>query len=187
MSIEKEETPAEVAPQEEQETASDVNPPASEGSREASVVSKKSAQQKAHDTVGATKKLAEKGVRGALKGTEVTGRCIGLCICNIPNKWPRSYTIFTGIFLPIFIIMIVSMGLGLVLSNYEMDNEIESNNIIMYNRAEILKRQILDRINFEMQRDDLQIETIQSRGVDESWDVDTVRSAVSSLSFNWIR
>jgi hypothetical protein len=148
-----------------------------------------STKEKTKQGVQKSKEIAGKGVHGAAKGTQVTLRCMGLCVCNIPNKWPRSYTICTGIILPIFIIMAVSMGLGLALANYEMDGEISGNNDIMYARADLLKNLVLSRNQSEQEllRDDLLLETIESQGLDEKWEFDTVSTAVSSLSFNWIR
>lgn len=117
------------------------------------------------------------------RGGRLTLLCCGRCIRNIPKKWPRSYTFVLGVVLPLWLLIAVSMVLGLYLARLERPQEIIDNDAILADRALFLA----DRAIATYEDEESVLTNATGDEVLQNLEMFTNTSAFENLSFNWIR
>lgn len=65
------------------------------------------------------------------------------CILHLPRTWPRTFAFFFWVCLPIWLLILLSMGFGVLLAQYESFDELSGNDDILAARAQL--RLISDR------------------------------------------
>ena len=81
-------------------------------------------------------KKVRKSTRSAYKKHTVCAPCRWI-LKDIPHYWPRTSAILFGIFVPLWVLILLCTGLGVILTNLEHGEELSSNDSILRAEAEI--------------------------------------------------
>ncbi|CAJ1954002.1 unnamed protein product [Cylindrotheca closterium] len=90
----------------------------------------------AHATGDATKQIGS-AIKHSEEVYEKSPWCSG--VRWIPKHFPRFISFFFGVLLPLWILILISAGFGILLADYEAPAELESNHDILASRARLNK------------------------------------------------